>query len=143
MSWADGCGRRAGWLAAVVLGVCVWGGVAWGQGVTDAEVLAGLNAASFAEREAMSRRVRRGGEVEDGRLRRLTVEARSPEARHRLLAVWRHRFLGRMTKERVPGGAKGAIGVSHRTVSAEEAALGGGGPAGGAGGGDDAGLPGV
>ncbi|MEO0587217.1 MAG: hypothetical protein AAF078_06205, partial [Planctomycetota bacterium] len=119
--------RRVGaaaW-AGVVAGALACGGGAWAQGPTDAEVVAGLNAEAFEVREAMSRLLRRTDDVGDERLRALAVSVRSWEARHRLLAVWRHRFLERMAAERVVAGGRGAIGVTHRVTRGGEAGDGG------------------
>lgn len=83
----------------------------------DAALLAALSSPDFDEREAATRGLLTDEQRDLPSLQRLWNEASTVEARHRLLGVIRHLFLVEQAQAMFPAGGRGAIGVSHRTLS--------------------------
>jgi hypothetical protein len=83
----------------------------------DAAVLAALDAADFHERDEATRALLQDATRGVAALKAMYRAAESPEARHRVLGVLRHRFLAEQAEAMFPGGGHGAIGVSHRAYA--------------------------
>jgi len=88
--------------------------------VADADVMAALDAADYRRREAATRALLRDASRGTAELAAMWRAAPSPEVRHRVMGVLRHRFLTEQADAMFPAGGRGAIGVSHRLLGEQQ-----------------------
>jgi len=87
---------------------------------TDQDLLASLGSSDYAQRQEATERLLRDETITTQQIVLLFAQAESYEAKHRLLDVCRHHVIRRARTNRLPDKGKGAIGVAHHALLADQ-----------------------